>query len=341
VDLKCACDARTKRFRIIAISASLVAGAAIMAGKFYAFHLTGSSAVLSDALESIINVVASAFALSSVAIGARPPDKTHPYGHGKIEYFSAGFEGALIMIAAIGIFKLGIARIIEPKPIPELDLGLAVLLGAGAANLVLGSALLRAGKKTVSIAIIADGRHVLADVYSTAAVIAGLVTVRLTDMLWLDGAVACLVGIYISISGAALVRKSFSALMDASDDRLLDRISELLKDRRKDLWIDIHQLRAWRAGDIIHIDLHLILPRDLTLEAAHAEAKELEALLAKRFEGRASVLIHTDPCVDLDCSVCRKYSCSTRSGEYRGKTSWSRDTLVLKGGEKKQIELSI
>jgi cation diffusion facilitator family transporter len=331
-------EAQRKRSRRIATGLSLSAGSAIMLLKFYAFYLTGSSAVLSDALESIINVVASAFALISVVIGARPPDRTHPYGHGKIEYFSAGFEGALIIIAALGIFKLGILRILEPEPITGLDLGLAVLMAAGAANLALGWGLVKSGRKSSSIAVIADGRHILADVYSTAAVIAGLVAVRVTEMLWIDGAVACLVGIYISFSGTALVRKSFSALMDASDERLLERISDLIERKRKDVWIDIHQLRAWRAGDIVHIDLHLILPRDLTLEEAHAEAKGLEESLVERFDGRASVLIHTDPCTDPDCPVCRKYACGIRSQEYRGRTLWNKDTLVLKAGEEKDIQ---
>ena len=322
----------TRSARIKAITASLLAGAAIMAAKFFAYHLTGSSAVLSDALESIINVVASAFALLSIIISARPPDRTHPYGHGKIEYFSAGFEGALIMLAAIGIFKVGISHLLNPVELPAIDLGLLVLAAAGMANLILGASLLKAGRKTNSLAIIADGRHVLTDVYSTAGVIVGLVVVRLTGMLWLDGAVACLMGAYISIAGASLVKKSFSALMDASDERLLERISEILKEHRKDLWIGIHQLRAWRAGEIIHIDLHLILPRNMTLEAAHAEAKELEALLVERFEGRASVLIHTDPCVDPDCPVCRQYSCAIRAKEFRAETLWHKETLVLKGG---------
>lgn len=331
-------EAQRKRSRKTATGVSLFAGAAIMAGKFYAFYLTGSSAVLSDALESIINVVASSFALISVVIGARPPDRSHPYGHGKIEYFSAGFEGALIIIASLGILKLGIERIIEPEPIARLDLGLAVLICAGAANLALGWGLVRAGRKSSSLAVIADGRHILADVYSTAAVIVGLVAVSLTDMPWIDGAMACFVGVYISFSGTALVRKSFSALMDASDDRLLERISDLIEEKRKDLWIDIHQLRAWRAGDIVHVDLHLILPRDLTLEEAHAEAKGLEMSLVERFNGRASVLIHTDPCTDPDCPVCRKYSCRIRSQKYRGKTIWNRDTLVLKAGEEKDFQ---
>lgn len=324
---------REERTRLTVISLALAVGALLMAVKFYAYHLTGSSAILSDALESIINVVASAFALGSVILAQKPPDASHPYGHGKIEYFSAGFEGALIVIAAVGIFVTGVSHILEPRELPCLESGLLLLAGAAVVNLLLGVLLLKHGRKTGSLTLIADGKHILTDVYTSAAVLPGLLLVRYTGLLWLDGAVACLVGLNILISGGGLVRQSFAALMDASEPRLLDRISAVLDGHRKELWIDVHQLRAWRSGSLLHIDLHLILPRDLSLEEAHREAKDLEGLLQEHFSGRASILVHMDPCVDTDCPVCLKRLCALRSRASTGRSAWERERLIRSGVE--------
>ena len=314
--------------RLMAISLSFTVGAALMAAKFYAFHLTRSSAVFSDALESIINVVASAFALVSIVMAARPPDKSHPYGHGKVEYFSAGFEGALIIIAAIGIFKTGWDHILHPQPLPNLTNGLYILLGAGLVNLILGLILVRTGKTTHSLALTADGKHVLTDVYTSAGVLMGLLLVHLTGLYWLDGAIACMVGFSILYTGIILVKKSSSRLMDRADPALLEKISSLLEEHRKDNWVGIHKLRAFRSGSFLNVSLHLILPRDFTLEEAHIEAEEVEAVIKGRFEGRANVLVHLDPCTDPDCPVCRRYACELRGNQQSDPTPWSVETLI-------------
>jgi cation diffusion facilitator family transporter len=303
------------KLRMTAIAISLSVSVVLMAAKFYTFHLTRSSAVLSDALESIINVVAAAFAVVSIWMAAQPPDSDHPYGHGKIEYFSAGFEGALIVFAAIGIFKTGISHLLMPKPLANLQAGLAILVAATVINLMLGIGLVKVGKRAHSLTLIADGKHVLTDVYTSAGVVAGLFLVQWTGWLWLDGSIACLVGFNILLTGTRLVRQSFSALMDASDPHLLQEISRLLENHRKEVWIDIHQLRAWRSGNFVHIDLHLVLPRDYLLDDAHVQAKALEQLLIDHFEGNAGVLVHMDPCgtvlSDGQAPACWK-NCSER-----------------------------
>ena len=299
--------------RMAAICISLLVSVLLMGAKFYTYHLTRSSAVLSDALESIINVVAAGFAVISIWMAAQPPDADHPYGHGKIEYFSAGFEGALIVLAAVGIFKTGISHLLMPQPLANLQVGLLILVGAAAVNLVLGVGLVQVGRRTNSLTLIADGKHVLTDVYTSVGVVAGLLLVHWTGWLWVDGAIACLVGIHILSAGLQLVRQSFSALMDASDPTLLDEISALLERHRESVWIDIHQLRAWRSGNFVHIDLHLVLPRDFFLDDAHAQAKNVEQLLIDHFEGNAGVLVHMDPCESPECSVCRQYRCDQRT----------------------------
>lgn len=321
-----------QRSRIAAIACSFVVGAAIMAVKFYVYRLTLSSAVLSDALESIINVVASAFALVSVIMAARPPDRSHPYGHGKIEYFSAGFEGALIIIAAFGIFRVGVQHLLHPRALPNLQMGLWILLATSIVNLVLGIGLIQVGKKTDSLTLIADGKHVLTDVYTSGGVLIGLLAVHLSGLNRLDGIVACLVGINILVTGAGLVRTSFLRLMDASDPELLRRVSQLILKHRKDIWIDVHQLRAWRSGTHVHIDLHLILPQALSLESAHQEAKTLEHDIVSYFDGKASVLIHMDPCVSPDCSICGQEFCELRTYAQEFEIPWNWKTFTAYRG---------
>ncbi len=282
--------------RMYAISISLAVSVLLMAAKFYTFHITRSSAVLSDALESIINIAAAGFAMVSIWMAAQPADSDHPYGHGKIEYFSAGFEGALIIVAAIGIFKTGLSHLVTPKPLVNLEMGLTILVGASFINLLLGIGLIKVGKKNDSFALIADGKHVLTDVYTSAGVVAGLFLVRYTGWMWMDGVIACLVGISILFTGLQLIRQSYSVLMHTSDPKLLETISQLLKENRNPNWIDVHQLRAWHSGNFVNIDLHLVLPRDFQLDQAHAEANSLEKVLVEHFEGNAAVLVHMDPC---------------------------------------------
>lgn len=320
---------------MFAISLSFFVALALLGAKFYSYSITLSSAILSDALESIINVVAAAFAMISVWFASQPPDREHPYGHGKIEYFSAGFEGALIIIAAIGIFKSGISHILNPQEISNLKNGLAILTGAGAVNLILGFYLLHIGKKTNSLILIADGRHVIADVYTTASVIIGLFVVNITGLLWLDGAVACLVGVHILFSGTSLVRHSFSGLMDTSDPELLEEITGLLSRNRTKWWMDIHNLRAFRSGELIHIDMHLVLPGYFSLEKAHKEALEIEGMINRHFKGKSEVLVHMDPCDDPDCPDCGPHVCDEKIDRLARKRKWSATYLTMPWRKKK------
>ena len=321
-----------QRMRLMAIGLSFGISLLLLVLKFYAFYLTRSAAILSDALESIINVVASAFAIGSVVIAARPPDKEHPYGHGKIEFFSAGFEGALIVVAAGGIFYSGISQLLTPRDLPNLNSGLVLLLGAALVNLALGVYLIKVGQRTESLTLVADGRHILTDVYTSGGVLVGLVLVTFSGWIWLDGIIACLVGVNILVIGAGLLRQAYHGLMDAADPSALQKLSRLLIENRRDLWIDIHQLRTWKSGNLLHIDMHLVLPRDLDLDAAHKEAKEMENLIIEHFNGKASPLIHMDPCSSIDCPVCLVGACHLRASEIARIAPWDIETLTAYKG---------
>ncbi len=322
------------RNHLLAISASLLIGAGLMTIKFIAYYLTGSAAILSDALESIINVVAASFAMGSIIIAAKSPDPDHPYGHGKVEYFSAGFEGALIILAALAIFYEAWPRLLHPQAIPKLEKGTLLILGAALINLILGLILVMVGRRTKSIVLIADGRHVLTDVYTTVGVVLGLVGVYFTGWNWLDGAVAFLVGLNILVTGARLVRQSAAGLMDKSDPELLEEICRVIADNRRPMWIDIHQLRARRAGTRVFIDFHLILPRDLSLDASHAEIKQLETILNDYFHGQADILIHADPCMEPECPICGREACEHRLAATKMQRLWRTDTLTCDGPHK-------
>jgi cation diffusion facilitator family transporter len=329
------------RQRLLAISASLAVGLGLMTIKFIAFYLTNSAAILSDALESIINVVAAGFALASILIAAKSPDPAHPYGHGKIEYFSAGFEGALIILAALGIFYEAWPRILHPQAIPKLEKGVLLILGAALVNLILGLALMMVGRRTKSIVLTADGKHVLADVYTTVGVLVGLVGVYFTGWTWLDGGVAVLVGLNILITGARLLHQAGAGLMDTSDPRLLEEICRVISDHRRPMWIDIHQLRARRSGAHVFMDFHLILPRDLSLEVSHDEVKFLEKILNDYFEGQADILIHADPCMEPECPICGRDPCDHRLAAITMQPLWRRDTLTCEGPHKTAAQSDI
>ncbi len=309
---------------VIALGTSCV----LMALKFVAYWITGSSAILSDALESIINVVAGGFALGSLIVSVKPPDESHPYGHGKIEYFSAGFEGALIIVAAVGILIEGAQQVWSPRQLPRLDEGLLILLATVLANLAVGLRLIRTGARTGSIILVADGKHILTDVYTSLLVFVGVGLVHFTGWFRLDGAVACIAGANIVVSGAKLVRQAFVRLMDASDPKLLEEICSILSENRREIWIDVHRLRAWRSGQTIHVDFHLILPRDLPLEKGHGEVKYLERVFNDHFKGLADVLVHLDPCYDPECPLCNFDPCNLRQEKKVLEKQWRRDVVT-------------
>ncbi|NJB66845.1 cation diffusion facilitator family transporter [Desulfobaculum xiamenense] len=292
----------TTQFR--AITVSFVAGVCILLFKFAAYALSGSAALLSDALESIINVVASAFAMWSVHVSLTPPDENHPYGHGKIEYFSVLFEGALILLAAAGIVATSVPKVLHPQPLPKLDVAMAISAFASLLNLAVGLYLIRVGKRTATMTLTADGKHLITDVYTTAGVIAGLIVVRVTGYFWIDGAIACVLALHISRTGYDLVRQSIRGLMDEKDAGLVEELYAILADIRRPEWLSVHNVRAWRSGRSIHVDMHLVLPRKLSFEEAQINTHLIESEIRKRIPHVSDILVRTELCDERDCHVC-------------------------------------
>jgi cation diffusion facilitator family transporter len=321
--------------RVLAMILAIIIGALLMGVKFTAYLLTGSTAILSDALESIINVVASSFALYSIHLSNQPPDSSHPYGHGKIEYFAVGFEGALILLAAGAILYKALPAFVREPVVTQLDLGVVLILATALVNLALGLFMVRTGRRTRSLPLEADGKHLLTDVYTSTGVVAGLILVRLTGWHGWDPLVACLIAANIIFTGGRLVSKSFARLMDEADPELLHRLLQLLNEQRRPDWIDIHQLRTRYYGEKVHVDFHLILPRSYGLSEAHAQAKEIEKLILTSMREVSEVIVHVDPCEDPYCEVCLQDSCQDRSATTTGRSKpWKLEDVVKKRADR-------
>lgn len=296
--------------------------------KFAAYYLTDSKAVLSDAVESIINVVTAAFLMLSISVSSKPVDENHPYGHGKIESFSVGLEGGLIIIAAVIILIEAVPAFFAPRPPQNLGIGLFILSGAGAVNLGVGGYLLHAGKKYKSVALMADGRHLLTDFYTSAGVIIGLLLYQLTGFLWIDPLVACLVACNILIPGTKLLANSFKNLMDEAEPELLERIVEGLNTIRKPGWLYPHKLRALRSGRYHHVDLHISLPHYWTLDQVHETEQEITRTLLQALGEEGDIMIHVDPCEPPYCPVCNVDDCHDRITDFTGVPKWSVEDVL-------------
>jgi cation diffusion facilitator family transporter len=275
------------RIILLSIAAALVT----MAMKFAAYWITNSVGLLSDAAESIINLMASGVAFVALLIAALPPDETHTYGHEKIEYFSAGVEGTLIILAAAGIVYTAVQRLLSPQPLNELHIGLMIGLGASAINFAVARVLLHAGKKHDSITLEADARHLLTDVWTSVAVIAGLLIVRLTGITTLDPLIALAVAANIIFSGINLLRRSFRGLMDfrlpAKEMAVVD---EILREHRR----SYHNLRAHKSGSMRFIEFHLLVPGNMLVNAAHELSEHIEKEIRQQLSNTI-VTVHIEP----------------------------------------------
>lgn len=274
--------------------ASAVVGVAVTGLKFLAWWLTGSLALYSDALESIINVVAALGAFVALRVAGRPADAEHPYGHHKAEFFSAVIEGALIIVAALLILREASYGILVPKPVDAPVLGLAISAGATVINGVWAAALLRWGTAWRSPALVADGRHVLADVFTSVGVLVGLGAVLVTGIPVLDPIVAGLVALNILWSGWGMVRESVDGLMDrAAPGEMVGEIRALIS-RHGEGALEAHDVRTRYAGQATFIDFHLVVPGEMTVRESHEICDRLEEALETTIPG-AVVVIHVEP----------------------------------------------
>jgi len=275
---------------------SIAAALATIAMKGAAYLLTGSVGLLSDALESVVNLVAAILALIALSIAAKPADRNHPYGHGKAEYFAAGAEGLMILLAAVAIMVTAVHRLLHSSPLEDLGVGLAITLAATAVNAGVGLSLLRAGRAHRSVALVADGKHLMTDVWTSAGVLLGVGLVAVTGWLALDSVVAIAVGVNITWTGIGLIRHCLRGLMDhalsSTDEAAVHRVLHGFLDSHAE--VEFHAIQTREAGRERFVSLHVLVPGAWSIQRGHDLLEDIEEALVAALPG-AQVHTHLEP----------------------------------------------
>ncbi len=310
-------------------SLALAIGLLLLGVKLLAWWLTNSNAILTDALESIINVAAAGMGLYSLWLSSQPRDRNHPYGHGKVEFLSAGVEGALILLAGVAIlFKAGY-NLLYPQPISSLDIGLIITAAAGLVNYLLGWYLQQRGKSSHSMVLTASGAHLKSDAYSSAGLVIGLGLVWATGSPVIDSVLALVFGGIIIYTGFRLVRESVAGIMDEADYQLIRDMVDTLEQERRDSWIDVHNFRVIKYGPTLHIDCHITLPWYFSVEQAHEEVKAFERVMQDFSSTPVELFVHVDPCEPpANCQLCAVKNCPERKAPQEERISWTLDNIM-------------
>ena len=306
-----------------------VAGVSVilLAVKFYAYYTTHSISILTDALESIVNVAAGFIGLYSLYVAAKPRDHDHPYGHGKAEFLSAAIEGTMILSAGAIILYKATKSIFEPVPIHGLDGGIILVAITALINFGVGYYCLRIGRKNNSDALVASGKHLQTDTISTVGIIVGLLLLLITKLAWIDSAVAMIFGAIIGFTGYKIVRRSIAGIMDEADEVILNRMVQLLNGNRRENWVDLHNLRVIRYGSVLHVDCHLTVPWYLNVHQAHSEIDALAELIRKEFGESLELFVHSDGCLPFSCRICGKEICSERKNNFEQRIEWTLENI--------------
>lgn len=291
-------DQAILRVRFRAALTSLLVGLVMLGLKMGAYVMTGSATILSDALESVVHVAAVVFMFWCFRFASAPPDAGHPYGHGRAEHLSIGFEGGAVVLAALAIAWEAVRGLIQGHQPQAIDLGFWLIVAAAVINLALGSWLIAVGRRTRSLILEADGQHVLSDVWTSLGVVAGLGLMWLIDdpqvRRWCDGVIALLLAGYILVVGARLTRQALRGLLDEADPLAVRRVVAAINQIRDPAWRDVHNLRLRRVGDFTYVDFHLVVPSEWSVAAAHAAVERLEAHILTALGAKGAVMIHLD-----------------------------------------------
>ena len=295
--------------------------------KMTAYLLTHSVAILTDALESIVNIVAGVLGIYSLVVSARPKDNDHPYGHGKVEFISTAVEGTLIFVAGILIIYGAAKNLYAPAVVHKLDWGILLIVITAVINYVAGIVCERVGKKNNSLPLIASGKHLKSDTYTTAGIIVGLTLLYFSNIYWIDSAIAILFALIISYTGYKIIRSSVAGIMDEADETLLTEMIATLNKSRGVNWIDMHNLRIIKYGALLHLDAHLTVPWYFNVYEAHHEIDELSGLLRKEYGDSLEIFVHSDACMTFSCAICIKDDCKVRQHPLVQKIQWSKNNI--------------
>lgn len=282
---------------------SLGVACVVFAIKFAGFIATGSAAILSDALESLVNIAAAALLIYGIRVSDKPPDEEHPFGHGKVDYLVLSFEGGAIIVAAILIIFKAVGSWIEGGGPHNLVAGLVLVAVGSVLNAGLGVYLLRVGRRTVSLPLVADAKHVLSDVWTSVGVFAGLFLAHLTGKMWIDSVVAILVALLILRTGWKLFHQAILGIMDTAAPDVVAKIETILNHPQDSRICSYHKLRHRLSGGCHFVDFHIQVPRTMDVETAHQIATGVEIQIAQVL-GHAGVLAHIEPCINPNCKKC-------------------------------------
>lgn len=296
--------------------------------KIAAYYLTASMAILSDALESIVNIIAGFIGLYSLYVAAKPRDNDHPYGHGKAEFVSAAAEGSLVIAAGIMIIYETILNMLDAVQVKKLDQGIWLVAITALVNYLAGAFCIRIGKKNNSLALESSGKHLQIDTYSTVGVLVAVTLIYFTKIYWLDKVIAIAMSFWIMYNGYTILRKSLAGIMDEADIVLLKKFIEVLNTYKKTNWIDLHNLRVIKYGELLHIDCHITLPWYLNIHQAHTEIDLLSDLIKTQFGNAIELFVHTDGCLEFSCAICTKTDCTVRQHDFETKLNWTMENLV-------------
>ncbi|MBT9484613.1 MAG: cation transporter [Sediminibacterium sp.] len=296
--------------------------------KITAYYLTDSLAILSDALESIVNIVAGFIGLYSLFVASKPRDEDHPYGHGKAAFVSAAAEGSLIIAAGILIIYETIVNMLANHTVQQLDQGMWLVGATAVLNYIAGAICIKIGKKNKSLALESSGKHLQIDTFSTVGVLLAIGLMYLTHLYWIDKVIAFILSGWIMYNGYTILRKSLAGIMDEADEQMLKEFIQVLETNKKTNWIDLHNLRVIKYGDLLHIDCHLTLPWYLNIHEAHVEIDELSNLIKTNFGDAIELFVHTDGCLNFSCAICTKKDCEVRTQPFQQQLNWTIENVV-------------
>ncbi len=309
---------------------SVIVSTAILLLKILAYNFTNSQALLTDALESIVNVIAAGVSWYLLKEALAPADSEHPYGHGKMENLAAAFEGGLVTLASIAVFMESIKALVAGSSLVLNQWGLITALTAGGMNLVLALYLKLVGKKNHSDALIASGEHVMSDVYTTGAALIGLGVVKMTNWVWLDSVIAILMAVFLFKTGLKVIRNSAGVLLDEASETTLDKLAEAFSQNHGDGLIDVHNVKMIRSGSSFHVDAHLVVPRFWDVYTAHERQKEFESKIIQSMgRDHGEIAFHLDPCEMHHCDRCDLSDCQIRKYDFKGHLPFSREQIIL------------
>ncbi len=303
-------------------------GIVLFVAKLIAWHLTNSDAVFSDALESIVNIIAAFMGLYSLYLAAKPVDHDHPYGHGKVEFVTSGVEGALIIFAGVMIIVQAFDSLLHGNTLEKLDAGIYIIAATAVVNYLIGYYSIKRGIKENSLVLQSSGKHLQSDTLTTGGVVVSLILVYLTGITWIDSLVALVFGGYIMWVGYKIIRKALIGIMDEADLEMISRLASNLQTVREKQWVDLHNVRIQQHGSKLHLDAHLTLPYYLSLREAHEEMETVIKTIAARTEREIEFNFHMDDCKPFSCKICALDTCPVREFDFEKQIEWTRKTIT-------------